>query len=185
MTPEQFDLVNRATAPWLTLWLIGDFPGGRAHAVQSLAGGTWRLGERTGQYATDGNGMRAWLYDDGRDDPAVTVTWAEVGRWVATLSEANRAEARRLRAAGQQLQIDYPNTYASLGHPLAWDVPGSTPEEHERDRQLLREHAERRAVLVAEWNTRSHNHHGDVRAFLDALRPVAEQDLLDLLEAAR
>lgn len=182
MTAEQYHLVNRSTAPWLTLWLIADFETGRSYAVGASGGGTYHFadGDR-GQYETTCHGMTAWRRD--RSTPDITVTWGEVKRWVGRLDETTRQTAAALRREGQVLQAAYPSPYPGIGRPYSWDRPdGGTPEEREKDSADLDAANERRTREVEAWQATSRAHDDSVKAFLSALSPSDEpQDLLELL----
>lgn len=183
MNPDQFRLVNRATAPWLTLWLLADFESARSYAVGTMAGGTYDFGDARGQYATGSKGMTAWRRD--HDCPEVAVTWAEVKRWTDGFPAAIREAAAALKAAGTRLQAAYPSPYPGIGRPYSWDQPdGGTPEHRAKDRADLAAANEKREREVTEWYIAKAEHDEKVRAFLDSIAPESEPDLLDLLGAS-
>ena len=190
MIPDQFRLVARRTAPWLTLWLIADFESGRTHAVGSMAGGTYGFADGArGQYETTGRGMAAWRRD--RSEPEITVAWAEVGRWVRSLPETARETAATLRREGQQIQADYPPAYPGIGRPYCWDGGeqhvGPDCEQCAIDRADLDAANEQRAERERAWRARRAEHDARVAAFLASIAPVEvepEPDLLDLIGAA-
>lgn len=181
VTAEQFRLVDRSTAPWLTLWLIADFEGGRSHAVAGQGGGTYHFGDDRGQYGTTGKGMSAWRRD--REKPDVSVTWGEVKRWVESLPASTRETAAALLEAGREMQSAYPPPYPSIGRAYSWDRPdGGTPEDREKDRADLDAANERRALEVEAWQVTKAEHDGRVKDLLASLAPSDEPtDLLELL----
>lgn len=184
LDPEQYRLLNRASAPWLTLWLIVDFEGGRAHAVGGQGGGSYTLSDgSTGWYATSTAGMTASPRIG--DPPDVTVTWQEARRWVASLPAAVVQKAAALRAEGHTRQAAYPNHYPSIGRPYCWDQQCSTHdcEQCAQDRADLAVAQQRRDVEREAWHLEQRAHDRRVRAFLAALAPDDEPtDLLALLE---
>lgn len=179
MTPAQFALINRSTASWLTLWLVVDFETGRAHAVSSMVGGTWHHNGERGQYETTGKGMAGWT--EGRDEPAVVVTWGEVQSWVKSLPGETREQAAALSRAGRALQQGYPSPYPGIGRPYAWDRPnGCTPEERQRDMADLDAANAKRAEEVAAWQVRKRDHDNEVAAFIESLTPEVELDVFGM-----
>lgn len=184
LTADQFRLVNRSAAPWLTLWLISNFEVGRAYAVGSMAGGTYIFADDDrGQYETTGKGMAAWRKD--RSAPEVTVTWGEVKRWIESLPRPTRETAAALLLDGRELQRAYPSPYPGIGRQYAWDRPeGCTPEERKRDMADLHAANAKRALEVEAWQGEKAEHDRMVQRFLTALEPDEEpSDLLELLAA--
>lgn len=180
MTPEQYRLVNRSTAPWLTLWLLADFESGRSYAVGAMGGGTYHFGDERGQYATTGKGMSAWRHD--RATPDVTVTWGEVKRWVESQPAHVHETAARLRREGVELQASYPSPYYGIGRPYSWDrTEGCTPEEREKDLADLDAANQRRERDVEAWQVKKAEYDERLKAFLVSLTPEAEPTLFDEL----
>lgn len=172
ITEAQFDLVNRAAAPWLTLWLLADYDNAHHYAVGTMADGTYRSGDLTGSYATDGSGMTAQCSDSS----TIAVTWAKVRRWATEQSETTHAAAARLLAEGRAHQAAYPSPYPGIGRAYAWDTGGS-PEQAEQDRADLAVAHARRDIEVAAWREVKRAHDVTVSEFLSSLRPVDEPDL--------
>lgn len=189
MRPEQYRLLDRGAAPWLTLWFVTDYDGARAYAVGTMAGGTYHFGDERGLYKTSSKGMAAWAHAEGRDTPRVAVTWAEIGRWSAALPDSARATAAALRTEGQQIQADYPPVYPGIGRPYCWDARDDRHHEPdcaqcEQDRADLDAANAKRDEAWAAWLDRSREYDKRVRTFLDSLAPVEELTLFDELVMA-
>lgn len=184
MTPGQYHLLTRGSG-WMTLWLIVDFDTARAHAVASVAGGTYHLPNgRRGYYDTTSKGMTA------RVTPPLTVvttvTWAEVRAWSAALTDTTRARAATLRARGQEIQRSYPPIYPGIGRAYCWDErtrhTGDDCTQCETDRADLTRAHDAREQAVDEWHDEKRRHDTEVRDLLNSLAPDPEPlDLLDLL----
>lgn len=176
MRRDQLSLLFRPTAPWLTLWLLFDFPGARDYAVGARSGGTWR----GGFYETDGNGMTATV----GDEVVISVTWAEVKAWVASQPKHVATRARELREENSQIQRDWPSPYPGIGRPYCWDSrahDGDACEQCEQDRADLAAAYDALEVARRAVRERQHAWDAEFREFLDGLTEPA--DLLGLLEA--